>query len=186
MIARSRSNALAQTYLFSRFLRRYAPALIAFHFFGTDSLQHPGRASTIVVGSGAAKKGMLYLAGVMSFAPPSLILGAFGLSKSSDACSFNEDGGSITRWIVFFHRPLLHLMSKYPTLTITVPGFGSTCRNFPLLSRPALVCVFAQFVSAISRPPTSSWKRSVRVPKSECAGIRVSFPERRREVDAAG
>jgi hypothetical protein len=34
-------------------------------------------------------------------------------------------------------------------------------------------------MSAISRPPTSCWKRSVKVPKSECAGHRTAFPDRR-------
>lgn len=85
------------------FLLKYSPALVACHLFGTFSLQQPDKASTTASGPGDAKNGTLYRAAVIS---------------SSSSSSFNFDGCT-TLCTLFFQRPLLHLMSKYPTLTTT-------------------------------------------------------------------
>lgn len=91
----------------SLFLRRKSPALIGLHLFGTSLLQHPGRASIMVSGSGEAKKGILYLSGAVSSNPI-----VPGLSQLVDTSRIGNDGGPTTRWVLFFHCPLLHRMSK--------------------------------------------------------------------------
>lgn len=164
------------------FLRRYSSALIG--FFGAWSRQQHGKAVTTVAGSGALKYAILYLSGISSISPPPLseLLSVFEPCKSW--CF--QFGGSDTLCIVFFHRPLLHLISKYPTLTMIVPGSGSIWINLPLFSTVALTVLAVELISAISRPPTSSWKRRVKVPKSECAGLRMNSPDEDRPVGIAG
>ncbi len=150
------------------FLRRYSPAFIGPHLFGFSSLQQVGSGSTMVGASGKPKKAMLYLSITSSE------------SSISSPISFPiVRGGSDTRCTVFFHRPLVHRINKYPTLTKIAPGFGSTWTNWPLLSTSTVFVLSVELMSAISRPPTFCWKRSVKVPKSECAGHRTTFLERR-------
>lgn len=150
------------------FLRRYFPAFIGPHLFGFSSLQQVGRGSTIVGASGKPKNAMLYLSITSS-----------GSSIPSPSSLLTGRGGSDTRCTVFFHRPLVHRISKYPTLIKIASGFGSTWTNCPFLSTSIVVVLSVELISAISRPPTSCWKRSVKVPKSECAGHRTASLDRR-------
>ena len=157
------------------FLRRYSPAFIGPHLLDFSSLQQDGRGSTTVAASGKPKKAILYLSGISSES-----------SISSPVSFLTGRGGSDTRCTVFFHRPLVHRINKYPTLIKIAPGFGSTWMKCPVFSTATVAVLSVELMSAISRPPTFCWKRSVRVPKSECAGHRTTSLDRRSRADTAG